>query len=33
MFENLRCQGNYATWDASEASLFIMGAVAKNIVP
>lgn len=33
MFENLRCQGNYATWDATEASLFIMGAVAKNIVP
>ncbi|GFW55800.1 transportin-3 [Trichonephila clavipes] len=33
MFENLCNQGNYATWDASEASLFIMGAVAKNIVP
>ncbi|KAG8187901.1 hypothetical protein JTE90_001664 [Oedothorax gibbosus] len=33
MFENLCSQGNYATWDASEASLFIMGAVAKNIVP
>ncbi|GIY76521.1 transportin-3 [Caerostris darwini] len=33
MFENLCNQGNLATWDASEASLFIMGAVAKNIVP
>ncbi|XP_055932658.1 transportin-3-like [Argiope bruennichi] len=33
MFENLCSQGNSATWDSSEASLFIMGAVAKNIVP
>ncbi|XP_054715375.1 transportin-3-like [Uloborus diversus] len=33
MFENLCSQGNMATWDTTEASLFIMGAVAKNIVP
>ncbi|XP_035206392.1 transportin-3-like, partial [Stegodyphus dumicola] len=33
MFENLRCQGNLATWDTTEASLFIMGAVAKSIIP
>ncbi|KFM82505.1 Transportin-3, partial [Stegodyphus mimosarum] len=33
MFENLCCQGNLATWDTTEASLFIMGAVAKSIIP
>lgn len=33
MFENLKNQGSFATWDMSEASLFVMGAVAKNIIP
>lgn len=31
MFLNLQAPG--VTWDSSEASLFIMQAVAKNIVP
>ncbi|KAK7492007.1 hypothetical protein BaRGS_00016671 [Batillaria attramentaria] len=33
MFENLRSQSAPATWETSEASLFIMTAVAKNILP
>uniref|UniRef100_T1JHK8 Transportin-3 n=1 Tax=Strigamia maritima TaxID=126957 RepID=T1JHK8_STRMM len=33
MFNNLKNQENNATWDMSEASLFVMSAVAKNILP
>lgn len=33
MFENLKNQGASATWDVTEATLFAMAAVAKNIVP
>ncbi|XP_013777598.1 transportin-3-like [Limulus polyphemus] len=33
MFENLKNQGSNATWNMSEASLFVMAAVAKNIIP
>ncbi|UYV70641.1 Trn-SR [Cordylochernes scorpioides] len=33
MFENLKQQGSSATWDVTEASLFIMASVAKNILP
>lgn len=33
MFENLRNQGSLATWEMSEASLFVMAAVAKNVIP
>ncbi|KAK3585736.1 hypothetical protein CHS0354_020305 [Potamilus streckersoni] len=33
MFQNLKNQPSNASWESSEASLFIMTAVAKNIVP
>ncbi|XP_050046846.1 transportin-3 isoform X1 [Dermacentor andersoni] len=33
MFENLKNQGASATWDVTEATLFAMAAVAKNVVP
>ncbi|ELU14313.1 hypothetical protein CAPTEDRAFT_142893 [Capitella teleta] len=33
MFENLKSQSSETSWDLSEATLFIMYAVAKNIVP
>ncbi|KAI0229583.1 Transportin-3 [Lamellibrachia satsuma] len=33
MFENLKNQSVDASWDTSEAALFIMCAVAKNILP
>ncbi|KAH3738663.1 transportin-3-like [Dreissena polymorpha] len=33
MFQNLKNQTTQSTWDMSEASLFIMAAVAKNILP
>ena len=33
MFENLKSQSSDASWDSSEAALFIMSAVAKNIMP
>ncbi|KAL4233679.1 Transportin-3 [Mactra antiquata] len=33
MFHNLKNQSSETTWDVSEASLFIMAAVAKNILP
>ncbi|WAR09032.1 TNPO3-like protein [Mya arenaria] len=33
MFQNLKNQTSETTWDVSEASLFIMQAVAKNILP
>lgn len=33
MFNNLKNQSQCATWDISEASLFVMTAVAKNILP
>jgi hypothetical protein len=32
MFENLKSQASAATWDQSEAALFVMCAVAKNIL-
>ncbi|XP_064628883.1 transportin-3-like [Lineus longissimus] len=32
MFENLKSQATAATWDQSEAALFVMCAVAKNIL-
>lgn len=33
MFENLKNQGPQATWEVTEATLFAMAAVAKNVVP
>ncbi|KAK3097484.1 hypothetical protein FSP39_010037 [Pinctada imbricata] len=33
MFENLKSQSDSTSWDVTEASLFIMTAVAKNILP
>ena len=33
MFESLTNQGTNASWDVSEAALFVMAAVAKNILP
>ena len=33
MFENLKCQNTSTRWEITEASLFIMTAVAKNILP
>ncbi|KAL5010143.1 hypothetical protein ScPMuIL_012448 [Solemya velum] len=33
MFDNLKTQTTSTTWDVSEASLFVMTAVAKNILP
>lgn len=33
MFENLKNNGTSSSWNTSEASLFIMAAVAKNIIP
>ncbi|XP_041351282.1 transportin-3-like [Gigantopelta aegis] len=33
MFDNLKSQSSVTSWETSEASLFIMSAVAKNILP
>lgn len=33
MFANLKNQGASATWEVTEATLFAMAAVAKNVVP
>lgn len=33
MFENLKNQGPTATWETTEASLFVMTAVAKSVLP
>jgi hypothetical protein len=33
MYENLKQQTENTSWDVTEATLFIMTAVAKNILP
>ncbi len=33
MLESLKSQSGSASWDESEAALFVMCAVAKNVVP
>ena len=33
MFEDLKNQSSNSSWESSEAALFIMTAVAKNIMP
>ena len=33
MFENLKNPNNAESWDTCEAALFVMSAVAKNVLP